>query len=276
MRLRAVVATSLVVLAAWASLMIGRGEGGSPVAVDPEGPPGHWALAWHDDFTGDALDRARWQPNRYGQDVPNAPFNREGEDAWFSSSNVTVHNGNLVLTLREEPREVDGRDYRYSSGVVQATEKFSIFPGSYVEARIAVPTCDGCWPAFWSAPRQGWPPEIDIFEFFDTGTEPRPSFNYHSSPSTQTGPTVYGDPAVDYRNDFHVYGLLWDGSQLTPFVDGRAHHEVAVTAKMTRLPSMIILNLSVGADHEPEAGAQMLVDWVRVWAPRADATPPGS
>lgn len=270
-RATAVIASLVVVAAIWASVMVGRGEGGNSLAMDPEGPPGHWTLVWQDDFTGNSLDRDRWQSNRYGMDRADAPFNSQREDAWFSSSNVSVHNSNLVLTIREDPRQVDGRTYHYSSGVVQATEPFSILPGSYVEGRIAIPKCDGCWPAFWAVPRDGWPPEIDILEFFDSGTQSRPSFNYHLPSSGDTGPAVYGDPGVDYRDDFHVYGLLWDGSRITPFVDGRAYPEVAATTEVTSLPLMLILNLSVDGGHEPEPGAQMLVDWVRVWTPRADA-----
>ena len=232
----------------------------------PEGVQGSWVLDWSDEFDGGSLDRDTRQPNRYGLDDGDAPFEHDLEAAWFSPSNVSLRDGQLVLTVEEDPRELDGRDYPYRTGVVQATESHWTEPGTYVEARIQVPECDGCWPAFWLVATDRWPPEIDVFEFFGTGEESRPSFNYHPEEGTQLGPEVYGEPGVDYRGSFHTYGVLWDGDRAVPHVDGRAYPAVAAD-EVTDLPLMVILNLSVEEGGEPAVGSEMLVDWVRVWRP---------
>jgi beta-glucanase (GH16 family) len=238
---------------------------GTPLT--PDGVAGAWRLAWRDEFAGSRLDSRKWQPNRYGIDGGDPPFDPRGEDAWFSPSNVSVDDGHLVLTVRSDSRRLGLREYPFSSGVVQSTAAFPVRPPSYIEARIAVPECDGCWPAFWEVPWDRWPPEIDNFEFFDTGRDRRPHFNYHRPTREQAGPSAYGDPRVDYRAVFHTYGVLWEDTRVVPYLDGRAYPDVAATRAITQLPLMIILNISVVAKHRPAEGAQMRVDWVRVWMP---------
>ena len=230
------------------------------------GPDGAWEQVLADEFDGGTLDRSLWQPDR-GGDVPALPFNWTIEGAWFDPSNVTVADGRLTLTVEEEPRSVGEGDYAYSTGMVQTLPDAPVAPPVYVEARIRVPACDGCWPAFWLHPLDRWPPEIDIAEFLEVGSEPRPSFNYIDPAEDRTGPDVYGHPDVDYRSGFHTYGLLWDGERAVPYLDGVAYESLTATEDMTDLPMMIILNLSLRGGYDPEPGERMDVDWVRVWAP---------
>ena len=250
----AVVAT--LVLRPWAAV---AGEGRWA------GPAGDWEQVFADEFDGDALDRSVWQPDR-GGDTPALPFNWTIEGAWFDPSNVTVADGRLTLTVESEPRSVGEGDYDYSTGMVQTLPDVAVEPPVYVEARIRMPSCGGCWPAFWLHPLDRWPPEIDIAEFLEAGSEPRPSFNYIDPAEGRTGPHMFGDPDVDYRGSFHTYGLLWDGDRAVPYLDGVAYEALAATEDMTDLPMMIILNLSLRGGYDLEAGEQMDVEWVRVWA----------
>jgi len=230
------------------------------------GPAGTWEQVFADEFDGDVLDRSVWQPDR-GGDKPALPFNWTIEGAWFDPSNVTVADGRLTLAVEREPRSVGEGDYAYSTGMVQTLPGDPVEPPVYVEARIRVPSSDGCWPAFWLHPLDRWPPEIDIAEFLEVGSEPRPSFNYIDPAEDRTGPEMYGDPDVDYREDFHTYGVLWDGERAVPYLDGVAYEALAATEDMTDVPMTIILNLSVRGGYEPEPGESMDVAWVRVWEP---------
>jgi len=249
-----------LVLRPWAPV---RGEGRWA------GPEGAWTQVFADEFDGDVLDRSVWQPDRGGA-TPALPFNWDIEGAWFDPSNVTVADGRLILTVEREARSVRDGDYDYSTGMVQTLPDVPVRPPVYVEARVRVPSCDGCWPAFWLHPLDRWPPEIDIAEFLEVGSEPRPSFNYIDPVENRSGPDMYGNPDVDYRDGFHTYGLLWDGERAVPHLDGVAYEALAATEDMTDLPMMIILNLSVRDGYAPAPGAHMDVEWVRAWEPTPD------
>jgi len=254
--------------------LVAPAAGAGPSA--PSGPSGSWTNTFDEEFNGAAVDTTKWEPDRYGQDYGgDTPFNPGSEAAWFNTGNVSVSGGNLHLTIRDEPRTLNGKTYPYSSGVVQTAQHHLFTAGTYLEARINVPVCDGCWPAFWTAAPDVWPPEIDGFEYFDTGgsgADTKPQFNYHPPAGGQTGPTVYGDPAVDYRGSFHTYGLLWDGTQAVPYLDGVAYPSGA-NSDMTRLDQFLLLNLSVQGGHHPAPGSEMLVDWVRAWSPAPAPAP---
>jgi beta-glucanase (GH16 family) len=232
----------------------------------PHGLTGTWRLEFSDEFEGDSLDTTKWEPNRYGKDAGgDAPFNPSAEDTWFSRENVKVRDGKLVLTLKHEPRKLDGKTFSYSSGVVQTQQHYLIRPWSYVEARIKVPRCDGCWPAFWTAAPKVWPPEFDILEFFGTDTQRRPAFNYHPPHGRAVGPIEYGKSSMDYTKGYHIYGMLWDGYRAVPRLDGESYS--GTRGDMTRLPQALILNLSVQTGSTPPRRSEMRVDWVRVWRP---------
>jgi beta-glucanase (GH16 family) len=230
------------------------------------GPPAGWVQVFADEFDGAALDPTVWQPDRSGP-LAGIPFNPVPEDAWFDPGNVTVDDGSLVFTVEEEERRLEGRSYGYSSGMVQSNAAIPLQPARYVEARIRFPECPGCWPAFWLHPLDRWPPEIDIAEFLESGSESRPSFNYIDPAEGKTGPDMFGDEDVDYRDEFHTYGVLWEDDRVVPYLDGRPYGELSATEDLTGLPMMIILNLSVRGGYDSAAGKQMLVDWVRVWSP---------
>jgi beta-glucanase (GH16 family) len=236
-----------------------------------------WAIDFQDEFNGTALDTTKWDPDRYGYDFGgDSPFNTSLEDAWFKTSNVTVSGGSANITLQNEPKAIGGKTYTYSSGMLRTGDHYGIAAGDYLEARISVPKCDGCWPAFWNItqPSEGsgsytWPPEIDIFEFFDTLTQTSPSANWHPRAGGQSGPSVYGEPGTDYTNSYHVYGLYWSGSLMYIYLDGKEYGSVAAADPS---PFYILLNLSTYAGHTPAAGSQMKIDWVRAWRP-VSATP---
>jgi len=271
------VASSVLVGALFSATPAGAAPAvASAAAAAPLGFEGAWTSVFDDEFNGSSLDSAKWSPNRYGADYGgDTPFNPAGEDAWFGTRNVSVSGGNLALTVQPQPEALNGKTYPYSSGVVQTQDRFHFKPGTYVEARINIPRCDGCWPAFWSVAPNAWPPELDAFEFFNTGgsgDDVRPQFNYHPPSGGQTGPTPYGQRGTDYLGSFHTYGMLWDGNQAVPYLDGQAY-PAGANRDMTRLDQFLILNLSVQAGHRPAAGSQMLVDWVHAWTPGPGAAP---
>jgi beta-glucanase (GH16 family) len=260
----------LVVAATVASRQFGTsGQHTVPAIL---GDTAQWTELFEDDFGGEALDPAKWQAQRGvegGGFDPRQPFNLDLEEAWFSRDNATVADGLLHLTARPEPATVAGRDYSYSSGMVETGGRFLVEQGSYVEARIQVPRCDGCWPAFWLVPQGTWPPEIDVMEWGDTARDGRrlPHFNYITPSDVRSGPVEYGPPDRDMRGGFHTFGLLWTKDAVLPVLDGVPYPEVQAVDDLPDSALTLVLNLSVKKDARPEAGSEMLVDWVRVWGP---------
>ncbi|SFL21443.1 hypothetical protein [Geodermatophilus ruber] len=59
-----------------------------------------------------------------------------------------MDDGEAVLTIRPEPKEVEGQEYSHSSGIISSQNSFALQDVDYVEARVRVPSGDGLWPAF--------------------------------------------------------------------------------------------------------------------------------
>ena len=199
----------------------GGGRAGEPEPTVASGVPAHWKQVFADDFDAATLDRSVWQPDRSGEKA-GVPFNTDIEDGWFSPANVSVADGSLVFTIGSDDRTIHERTYGYSSGMVQSNAAIPLTPSRYVEARIRFPKCDGCWPAFWLHPLDRWPPEVDIAEYLESGTKSRPGFNYFDADGKKIGLREYGQRGVDYRDEFHTYGVLWEGDRLVPYLDGVA------------------------------------------------------
>jgi len=218
-------------------------------------------LAFSDEFNGPALDISKWNTGRYAPTTKrDAPFNPRLETAYYASSQVTQSDGSVVLTATPSTATIAGKTYDYVSGLIQSEHNFYMTPGTYVEARVKVTTCDGCWGAFWAQPSDRWPPEMDIFEFFQP--KDRPEFNFHLPSGGETVPMPYGEPNFSYLDQYHVYGLYWDGERATPYLDGKPY--TTVPAK-TDIPMYLIFNLAVFQGHSPAPGSTMAIDWVRAW-----------
>lgn len=223
-------------------------------------------MRFRDEFNGESVDTSTWSTLRGGTVWPYGdPYNQSIEDAFYKRSNTSVANGNAVLTLKKE----NTNGYPYSSGVMHSGNAFS-FKYGYVESRIKVPKCSGCWPAFWmlDAPvDHHWPPEIDIFEFFDSANDPHPHFNYHWADNghQQSGIQRFGDYSTDYTEGFHTYGLYWDANRVQVYLDGQPGPAFTDSRWITQVPNYLIFNLALQKGKTPPSNQQMLVDYVRVW-----------
>ena len=119
-----------------------------------------------------------------------------------------------------------------------------VTPGMVVEMRAKVLHDLGTWPAFWLNPGVEypgarfsaipWPPEIDIFEFFEWLERDHPRLmESHAQtagdPAKYENPTdlfsLYGrhssDPGIDFSADFHISALDWQEDAPVWLLDGR-------------------------------------------------------
>jgi hypothetical protein len=174
--------------------------------------------------------------------------------------------------------------------------KVPVTEGMYIEMRAKLPTGIGAWPAFWLNPgvqypdgkfsELPWPPEIDIFEFF----------NWHGRPKTRvmTGYVQwaknkerYGPPkdlwtkfknneyipGFDFSEDFHVFSLDWVKDKPIWLLDGEpikqtyyvwatplpAH--VLVTSSL----GMVLKGVDVSEMKADESQWDYVIDYIRVW-----------
>lgn len=247
--------------------------GGGAVRAQPVPVPAGWALDWHDEFDGTALDRGKWVPEPGGQD------NGNNEKQFYTErpENLRVLDGMLVLEARREA--YGGKEF--TSARIKTAGLQERTYGRY-EARIKIPRGQGIWPAFWMLGADirtvGWPRcgEIDIME--NIGKEPNLVHGTLHGPG-YSGEHAFGAPialeAGAYADDFHVYAVEWEPKRIRWYRDGILYHTATPgTVKgewVFEHPFYVILNLAVGGywpgypDETTVLPQRMLVDWVRVY-----------
>jgi len=168
-------------------------------------------------------------------------------------------NGNNVLNPIQSAR-------------IRTAESFSFKYGK-VEIRAKLPRGDWLWPALWMMPRDNaygeWPAsgEIDIIES-------RGNRNYAPGGINQIGSTLhwgphwpldpfektrvtYDLPSGDFADAFHVFGLVWNSTNLFTYVDD---------------PSRVVLNVQFTEPFWQRGGWQN-TNYNNPWAGRGNSAP---
>ncbi|MBQ8231383.1 MAG: glycoside hydrolase family 16 protein [Lachnospiraceae bacterium] len=254
----------------------------------PEGK--EWSLVWSDEFDGTELDTSKWD---YRLSMMGTPW-----PAWTDKGVHLDGDSNAVFTLIEE----DGRPvssqlqtgYNFmDEPVVRTTfgkehlqwnigklkeQKFTHKYG-YYECRCRLQQKEGWWSAFWiQSPIIGASldptqtgSEIDVMESFFPG-----EVHHHNVFTGGYGLDMknfqVGGKLVDEK-EFHRFGVLWDESGYTFYVDGveDGHIDSAVSG----CPQFILISTEPRGyrmeHHQPteEAfaaiGDTFVVDYVRVF-----------
>lgn len=244
-------------------------------ALEP--PLDGYALAWHDEFAGDAVDGSRW--------VVSAARNR---DAQNDPAAVSVRGGLLRVTTSTDGGGVHRTGYLNTVGKLELTY-------GYVEARIRFHEVPGTWCAFWLYPETYGDPigdpgtagvEIDVVEHrvvdgsgwnvadlvmsginWD-GFGDRWKKVHRTLPAPDRGP-VWGA--------WRTFSVLWTPTGYTFYVDEQPLW--STSAAISHRPQPIYLTCEVkqrswagaipaGGYGPPEASQNFMeVDWVRAWQP---------
>ena len=250
-----------------------------------------WKLIWSDEFDGTSLDTSKW-------DYRLCMMGRRHE-AWTDKGVSLDGKGNVVFKLLLEdgmPRSSQLQTgYNFMDEPVVETKfaqealqwpigklkenKFTHSHG-YYECRCKLQQKDGWWSAFWiqspvigaSLDPADTGVEIDIMESIPAGNIfPHNVFTGGYGLDMQWL-KVGGDVKLN-KEEFHRFGLLWDETGYTFYIDGKedGHIDTCVTSR----PEFILISTEPKGyrndDHKPikeayeSVGDEFIVDYVRVF-----------
>ena len=233
---------------------------------------------WNDEFDGSAIDTTKWifeigtGSSGWG--------NNEKEYYTDRSENAYVQDGILHIRANKEDYKGSG----YTSARMITKGKFSFTYGT-VEARIALPTGKGIWPAFWmlgaNIDQVSWPAcgEIDIIEAVNSesvvyGTNHWQYEGSHAEYGNNTNDFHGAKKALDITQ-FHTYKMTWDEKLIAMYVDDFKYHEISIEnnaggTDAFHKPQFFLLNVAVAGNwpgfdvDDTQFPNEMLVDYIRV------------
>lgn len=255
-------------------------------------------LIWQDEFTGNTLDRSKWDYDLgyYLNDDPNTWGwgNSELQHYTDSAQNVFVQDGKLNIRALNEPKSFPqdpSRSAPYSSGKITTKNHFSLTYGR-VDFRAKLPTGNGIWPALWMLPKDDrygvWAStgEIDVMEARGRlpGTTSGALHFGGQWPANRHLSGEYHFPAGQtFANDYHVYSVVWEEDNIKWYVDGKFFFKVTRDQWYSAAapnnphapfdqPFYLIMNLALGGTFDggrtpdpSDIPATMQVDYVRVY-----------
>ena len=270
----------------------------APALAQAEQPAREVVFA--DEFDAPTLDRTTW--NVVG---PGFWVNNEQQAYVDDPATVAIvegvsgaEGGALMLRPLFKPG-IDPHPERkadFVSGRINSKGKFDFTYGR-AEARIRMPDAVGVWPAFWLLGNGEWPGtgEIDIMEY--VGEKDWTGVALHGPGYSGETPLVnkFFFPEGTDVTDWHVYAVEWTRDAILFEIDGRLTYRI--TRPMVEhygewrfdTPKHVILNFAMGGAYpfktngieKPYNGVpqetvdkvktgevSMLVDWVRVYAPK--------
>jgi len=238
-------------------------------------------LVFEDEFDTDGvIDQTVWNfeiGDGTSQGIPGWG-NNELQYYTDRSENITVENGMLLITARQEA--FNGANY--TSARIQTKGKLQQQYGRF-EARIRLPYGQGMWPAFWllgdDSDGSIWPQigEIDIME--NRGQEPTKISGTVHGPGYSAGNSIFKEYTFENTRvdtDFHVYGIEWGPDYINFYVDNDLYNQITPEDVpgdwvFNDREFYIILNLAIGGNfvgnpnEETVFPQTMLVDYVRVY-----------
>jgi beta-glucanase (GH16 family) len=241
---------------------------GAPAKTVDIAPPSTWKLAFNAAFTGSALDTNVWT-TCYKFTSPGAGCTNYGnpdEDEWYLPSQDQVSGGMLSLVAQHEPTSGlsssnTSQEYSCRSGMITTANSFN-FEYGYVQMVARLPYGPGLWPAFWlAASNNAWPPEIDIFEHWDSQTSA--GVYVHSTNGTRQGGRADGLPNLSLG--FHTYTLSWTATKLTWYIDNK--QVFSTTSGVPQQAMYIIANLANTSTAANSCSGSMAIKSIKVWQP---------
>lgn len=228
----------------------------------------NWQLVWQDEFNTSI------GPDWVFETGTGSGGWGNNELQYYRRENASIENGQLVITARQE--SFGGMSYTSARMKTQGRKSWTY---GKIEARIAIPSFTGSWPAFWmlgsNITSVGWPScgEIDIMEHVNTNAEVNGTVHWTG---TDGGHASYGSTTPVGVTGYHVYSIEWDASAIRWFVDGVQYNVINIangvgSTEEFQRDFFILLNFAIGGNwpgftvNNAALPAKMYVDYVRVY-----------
>jgi len=234
-----------------------------------------WNLVWSDEFNATSLNTSNWTLETGGGGFGN------NEREYYTNGQNLIFNGS---TMTIQARKENPSNYQcwygtctYTSARLKTQGKRQFTYGK-IEARLAMPTGQGIWPAFWMLGANigtvGWPKsgEIDIMEHINTENLIHGTIHWDNNGHAQYGGSVTNNTV----SSFHTYTIEWDTNAIRWYQDGSNYVTANIANNINsteefHLPFFILLNLAVGGawPGDPNSStpfpANYQIDYVRVY-----------
>lgn len=256
-------------------------------------PEGNWELVWNDEFDGTELDRTKWDyrlsmmGKRYPAWTDQGVHLDGNSNAVFS---ILLENGIPVSSqlqtgynFMDEPTVPTkfGRDaLQWNIGKLK--QNLYTHTYGYYECRCRLQqNPEGWWSAFWiQSPIIGASldpaesgTELDVMECFHAGEVAAHNAFTGGYGLDSKRAKVGGMTGLD-TEEFHRFGMLWDETGYTFYVDGV--EDGHISQYISKRPEFILISTEVKGyrhdDHQPVQAAYdivgkdtFLVDYVRVF-----------
>ena len=220
-----------------------------PVTPVPDGPAGGFTLIFDEEFA--SLDTTVWNTNQGREVMTNVTA---------ESANVTVNSaGQAVLTLSSD-----------TQGALLETKQAVFKQGDYVETRVLLPSDAGKlvdWCGLYSTD-ETYPTwyEVDVFEVLAGGATVNTHWPLNST--TETAPADQSPSTGAIAGEWHVFGAQLFADQVVFYLDGVEVQTLPTVDNGT--PQYLAFSMGCGTaawNAETVVAAQMIVDYLRVWAP---------
>ncbi len=247
--------------------------GATPQRVDPALPladqqnRGGWIAfePFSDEFNASVLDSRKWEPMRAWKGRP---------PGLFRSSNVTLTNGCLALTMRKEtvPEMAKDPEYHdYTSAILEST-CYSRY--GYFEIRARPMNSAGSSSFWFAGGAKTWRIEIDVFEIGGKAPLRERAYNMNAHVFRKNGIDDHWNSGGVWQapwrlvDDFHVYGLEWSPQQLVYHVDGVVVRSLPNTH--WHEPMRLIFDSETmpdwfGLPKDEDLPSAFQIDYVRAW-----------
>lgn len=235
-----------------------------------------YELLWNDEFNDTQINPDNWD-FEIGDGCPNLCGWGNNELEFYKKENCWVEAGVLVIEAREENEGTRN----YTSGRMLTRGK-QVFQYGRIDIRAKLPQGKGIWPALWLLGTNinvvSWPAcgEIDIMEMVGgNGKENTVSANAFWENKDRDAQGLYTLDEGFFYDEFHVFTLIWDESDLKFYVDDELYNTLDIDrGEMAAFHKnfYMLFNVAVGGiwPGNPDATTvfpqQMRVDYVRAFS----------